>query len=77
MSRCSAIEYIKGADAMRKFLISAVLAVSTLGLAACSDNVDEGATGSVEGGAGTTTTTEPVAPADPMAAPEEPAAPAQ
>jgi hypothetical protein len=57
---------------MRKFLISAALVVSTLGLAACSDNVDEGATGSVEGGV-----EQPAAPADPMAAPEEPAAPAQ
>lgn len=61
---------------MRKILISAVLAVSTLGLAACSDNVDEGATGSVEGGADTGME-QPVAPADPAAAPETPAAPAE
>ena len=62
---------------MRKIILSAALALSTLGLAACSDNVDEGATGSVDSGAGTTTT-EPAAPAeDPMAAPETPAAPAQ
>ncbi|WP_198585865.1 hypothetical protein [Pararhizobium haloflavum] len=54
---------------MRKFLISAALVVSTLGLAACSDNVDENATGSVE---------EPAAPAgDPMAAPEPAPAPAE
>ena len=60
---------------MRKFLISAALVLSTLGLAACSDNVDEGATGSVEGGA----TTEQAPAGDPMAAPEPaaPAAPAQ
>lgn len=57
---------------MRKFLISAALVLSTLGLAACSDNVDEGATGSVEGGA----PAEQAPAGDPMAAPE-PAAPAQ
>lgn len=58
---------------MRKVLLSALLAVSTLGLAACSDNVDEGATGSVESGA----PADPAAPAaDPAAPATEPAAPA-
>lgn len=52
---------------MRKFLISAALLVSTLGLAACSDNVDENSTGSTDGGAGME---QPAAPAgDPAAAP--------
>jgi hypothetical protein len=32
---------------MRKFLITSAVALSTLGLVACSDNVDEGTTGSV------------------------------
>jgi hypothetical protein len=53
---------------MRKFLISAAVLMSTLGLAACSDNVDENATGSVND---PMATEQPAAPAgDPMAAPE-------
>lgn len=49
---------------MRKFLISTALVVSTLGLAACSDNVDENATGSVEDTAPMETPAAPAAPAD-------------
>jgi len=53
---------------MRKFLITAALAVSALGLAACSDNVDENATGSVDGG--TAPMEQPAAPAgDPATTP--------
>jgi hypothetical protein len=55
---------------MRKFLISAALVVSTLGLAACSDNVDENATGSVDNTAPMEQPAAPAAPAeDPAATP--------
>jgi hypothetical protein len=59
---------------MRKFLISSALVVGTLGLAACSDNVDENATGSVNDDP--MATEQPAAPAGDPAATTEPAAPA-
>jgi hypothetical protein len=72
--RCSAIEYRKRSNKMRKFLISAALVVSTLGLAACSDNVDENATGSVDN---TAPMEQPAAPAAPAEDPAVTPAPVQ